>query len=64
MVDGATYVVVTIGFEEVYMVMYIPEIPFIVVPITVYDRWSNMTDKDTILSIHYLIHSHILSLYG
>ena len=48
-VDRATSVVVTTGFEEVYMVMYIHNIPFIVVPMTVYDRWSNMTDNNTTL---------------
>ena len=55
-VDRATSVVVTIGFEEVYIVMHIPNIPFIVVPNTVYDRWSNMTDNNTTLSDNVIVH--------
>ena len=49
MVDRATSVVVTIGFEVVYIVMHIPEMPFSVVPRKVYDGWSNMADNNTTL---------------
>ena len=37
-VDCAISVVATIGYEEVYTVLHMPKIPFIVVPSTVYDH--------------------------
>ena len=48
MVDHATSAVVTIGFDELHMVKNIHKIPFIMVPITVYDIRSIMTDNNTI----------------
>ena len=42
-VDHTAPIGVTIGFEQVYMVMHISKIQFIMVPITVYDIDNNTT---------------------